>query len=105
MRSQNFHDLAAKDKIAFKKHALLRMYERGIFVDEVKQALVRGEIIESYPQDRPLPSCLVLGYTDKNRAIHALAAADVEEEMVWIITVYKPTLEEWQEGFRRRRAL
>jgi hypothetical protein len=38
--------LARKDRIAFKKHSILRMHERRIFADEVKEALISGEIIE-----------------------------------------------------------
>ncbi len=39
--------LAEKDRIAFKKHSILRMNQRGILADEVKEVLLSGEIIES----------------------------------------------------------
>ena len=96
-------DIAEKEKIAFKKHCILRMYERGIRADEVKEVLASGEIIELYTEDKPLPSCLLLGYTSKNRNIHVVVAVDKDEPMLWVITVYLPTTEEWDEEFRMRK--
>ena len=95
--------LAREERLAFKKHALLRLYQRKISVDEIKDALSRGEVIESYPYDEPLPSFLVLGYTLNMRPLHVVVALDPEEEMVWVITAYQPSEEEWEEGFRRRK--
>jgi len=65
--------------------------------------LINGKIIENYPEDRPLPSHLVLGYTIKQRPIHAVIAIDIEESMLWIITVYQPELDEWEDGFEKRK--
>ncbi len=96
-------ELAKNDNLALKKHALLRMYQRKIMVEEVKEALLNGEIIESYPSDRPLPSFLVLGYTFKRRPLHVVVALDLEGDMVWVITVYQPSDEGWEEGFRKRK--
>lgn len=95
--------LAKNDRLAFKKHALLRMYQRKIMVDEVREALLNGEIIESYQSDRPLPSFLLLGYTFERRPLHVVVALDLEGDMAWVITVYQPSDEEWEEGFRKRR--
>jgi len=96
-------DLAEKDRIAFKKHAVLRMHQRKILADEVREVLLRSEVVENYPRDRPFPSYLVLGYTKRGRPLHAVVAVDVEEPILWVITLYEPNLEEWQEGFKKRR--
>ncbi|MEW6326666.1 MAG: DUF4258 domain-containing protein [Thermodesulfobacteriota bacterium] len=101
--ANRIRELAFKDKLAFKKHTVLRMRQRRITADEVKEALQGCKIIECYPQDRPLPSGLVLGYTENNRAVHAVVAVSETEEMLWIITVYEPTILEWEEGFEKRR--
>jgi hypothetical protein len=95
--------LAATDKIAFKRHSILRMRQRRITANEVQRALLTGRIIEDYPSDRPLPSGLLLGYTETGRAVHAVVAIDEEEPMLWLITVYEPSLTDWEEGFERRR--
>ena len=91
-------ELARSDKIAFKKHALLRMHQRGISAEEIKEALMEGE---EYPEDKPLPSFLVLGYAGE-RPLHVVVALDLEERMIWVITAYEPSIEMWEEGFRRR---
>lgn len=96
--------IAEKDRIAFKRHSILRMYERKILADEVKEVLMSGEIIENYPGDRPFPSCLVLGYASNQRPIHTVVAVDERESMLWVITVYIPSTDEWDEGFNRRKA-
>ena len=94
---------AADDKIALKRHTILRMRQRKIAADEIKEALLNGTLIEEYPADRPLPSGLVLGYTGKGKTIHAVVAVDEDEPMLWVITVYEPNPTEWEEGFEKRR--
>ena len=97
--------IAEKDRIAFKRHSAIRMRERGIRADEVKEALMNGEIIEDYPEDRPFPSCLVLGFADNQKPIHAVLAMDVDDRIIWVITVYSPSDEEWEHGYKRRKII
>ena len=97
------HELAAKGRLAFKKHCALRMYERKIYAIEVMEAMQCCKIIEGYPEDYPLPSGLVLGHTQKSRPIHAVVAVDEKEPILWIITAYQPNLLEWDESFEKRR--
>jgi len=82
-------------------HALERCLERGISPEEVKEALLRGEIIETYPKDKYGPSCLVYGNTRKGKILHVQCSIDP----VWIITTHDPTLspDEWEDDFKRRR--
>ena len=106
LKEERIRRLARNDRIAFKTHTALRMHQRGISSDEVKEALEHCKVIESYPDDYPLPSGLVLGYTKKKKAIHAVVVIDDENKeggMVWVITVYEPDISEWQEGFEKRR--
>ena len=49
--------------------------------------MISGQVVETYEADEPLPSCLILGYTQNNRPIHAAIAPDEAEEMLWVITV------------------
>jgi len=74
--------------------------ERSISPEEVKDAIISGEIIEEYPQNKYGPSCLICGRTKRDRIIHIQCSVDP----VWIITAYDPTLrpEEWEEYFKRR---
>ena len=100
---EKIRELAALSQMAFKKHTVLRMHQRQISGNDTKETLEKCKIIEEYPDDYPLPSCLVLGYTKMRRPIHAVVAIDEEEPILWVITVYEPDLSEWEEGFERRR--
>ncbi len=44
------------------RHATIVRLERGVTIVELEQSLLNGEIIEYYPDDKPYPSCLVLGW-------------------------------------------
>ncbi|KAB2921528.1 MAG: DUF4258 domain-containing protein [Candidatus Contendobacter sp.] len=57
----------------YRQHAIKRMYERGITQADVEAALSTGMVIEDYPNDYPLPSCLWLGYIG-NRPVHIVFA-------------------------------
>jgi hypothetical protein len=47
----------------YSSHAVDQSILRRISVDELKQAIGGGEIIEDYPLDKYGPSCLLLGFT------------------------------------------
>jgi hypothetical protein len=46
-------------KILYRTHALVRMFQRKIRVEDVRGVVVNGETIEDYPDDVPYPSCLI----------------------------------------------
>lgn len=76
------------------------MAERGIAESDVASVVFQGKEIESYPQDKPYPSRLLLGWIGP-RPIHVVAAA-AEHEII-VITVYEPDPALWQPGFERRK--
>ena len=84
----------------FRAHALRRMIERDIDHECVKEVVVSGEIIESYPDDHPYPSYLVLGWCE-DRPIHIVYAKT--EKAIFIITVYEPNSTMWDKSFRQRK--
>ncbi|MGH9940924.1 MAG: DUF4258 domain-containing protein [Pyrinomonadaceae bacterium] len=51
-------------KIIFPPYVLKRMIERQISVEEVRDVLENGEVIEEYPADKP-PRYLMLGWSGK----------------------------------------
>ncbi len=91
------------EKVAFKKHSVLRMRQRAISVEEFKEAMAHAEIIQFYDDDRPFPSALVLGFTTSGRPLHAVVALDEKNEQIWIITLYEPSVENWNAEFKERR--
>ena len=90
-------------RLFFRRHALQRMAERKITVDNVKNVLRTGETIASYPEDRPYPSRLVLGWIG-TRPLHVVVADNHEDNVQIVITVYEPDPTLWEEDFKRRRS-
>ncbi len=86
----------------FRLHAVERMFERGISIEDVRQIIRTGKIIEDYPNDKPFPSCMILGYIEK-RPLHVVIAMDRSADKAVVITVYEPDLSQWELGFERRR--
>lgn len=89
------------DKIAITKHAKERLEERGIKVDDIVNCIETGEIIKQYEDDKPLPSCLVLGKSLKSMPLHIVISRD--EDFVYLITAYYPDKEQWEDDFRKRK--
>jgi hypothetical protein len=97
--------LAAHDRIAFKRHAVIRMQQRGIRADAVKLMLLTAEVVEDYAHDHPLPSALLFGMTPTQRPLHAVVAIDsTDNGMLWVITVYEPDPQNWDSDLRTRRS-
>lgn len=90
------------DQFEFSKHATDQTILREISVDEIRQAIKTGEIIEDYPNDKYGPSCLILGFTDNKRPIH-INCSYPARPLIKIITVYEPNPDEWIEHKIRRR--
>jgi len=94
------------DQILYTHHAILEMRneEFGRIVEqEVYEAVLSGEIIENYPDDKPYASVLVFGKTSGGRALHVVCAYDKEEDVTIVITVYEPNPEVWIGNKKRRK--
>ena len=90
------------DHLTFRVHAIQRMFQRQINIDDVRHVLATGEVIEDYPDDIPYPSRLVLGWC-QSRPIHLVVAENAETQETIVVTVYQPDPTQWETGFRRRR--
>ena len=88
--------------IIFRVHAVKRMFQRKVSEKEVRHVLQNGEVIESYEDDTPYPSRLILGWI-KSRPLHVVAAENRSEKEEIIITVYEPDPNEWDTTFTRRK--
>jgi len=89
--------------LIFRVHAVQRMFQRGISEEEVRPIVDAGEVIEAYPEDRPDPGRLILGYAG-DRPLHVIAADSAEAQETVIITVYEPDPARWDPSFRQRRS-
>jgi hypothetical protein len=94
------HQVAAGE-FEFTRHALRRLVERNISEAEIRQAAENAQLVESYPEDKYTPSCLIAGFTGKKRPLH-LQVSYADTPMVRIITLYEPDPNEWI-AFTKRR--
>jgi hypothetical protein len=85
----------------FTVHALERCIERSISPENAREAILSGEIIEEYPEDKYGYSCLILGTAENKQILHVQCSVNP----IWIITAYNPTLnpEKWDKDFKKRR--
>ena len=79
------------------------MFDRSIRHDEVTEVVRLGEVIADYPDDEPLPSCLMSGFVH-GRPLHVVVAIEAGSASCYIITAYDPDPDLWEEDFRARRA-
>jgi hypothetical protein len=88
--------------LIFRVHAIQRMFEREVSVNEIRKIIENGEIIEDYSNEMPEPSRLILGYQGK-RPIHVVVSETSLSNEVVIITVYSPDPDIWEKDNRRRK--
>ena len=94
--------LCREDKIKWTTHALTRMRERKISSETIINAILSGEIIKKYQDDKPYPSCLIFN-NDYNEPLHVVVSTD--SDSIYIITTYLPTLDEWENDCKTRREI
>ncbi len=85
----------------FSRHALDQCLLRMIHVDDIRDCVLAGEVIESYSDDKYGPSCLVLGRTARGRILH-VHCSDETRPMLKIVTVYEPDPRRWRDARFRR---
>jgi hypothetical protein len=85
----------------FSQHALDASIVRHISVEEIREAISSGSIIEDYPQDKYGPSCLIMGWTQVRRPIH-IQCSHPSREWIKVITVYQPDPALWVDFIIRR---
>ena len=89
--------------LRYSRHAIERMFQRGISPEVIECVILVGEIIADYPDDTPYPSSLILGvYNDQ--PIHVVLSSGTLTDECTIITVYKPDPAFWDATFRIRRS-
>lgn len=78
------------------------MFLRGISTAMIRQAVAEGEVIRTYPDDRPFPSVLVLAHI-RAVSLHVVVASESTTGRCHIITVYWPDPMLWDDDFRERK--
>lgn len=86
----------------FSKHAADQSILRQVQVQEVREAIANGQVIEDYPNDKYAPSCLVSGLTQAQRPIHVQCSYP-SRSLLKIITLYEPNPQQWNSYFTQRK--
>lgn len=85
----------------FSKHAVDQSLLRNIRVEEIREAILNGEVIEDYPEDKYGPSLLILGFSVSGRPLHIHCSYPMRP-LLKIITLYEPDVDRWID-FRHRK--
>lgn len=88
--------------IRFSRHAFERLFARDIPPEAIARIVREGETIASYPEDKPFPSVLLLGF-EKGGPVHVVVARNPTTGICIVVTVYRPDPELWSDNFRTRR--
>jgi hypothetical protein len=90
--------------VLWSRHAIQELIADDLERSHVERALQICEIIEDYlALHRPLPDCLVLGWLAEGEPIHVVVAVDVEQNRIFIVTVYRPDTREWGNDWQTRK--
>jgi hypothetical protein len=91
-------------QVYWSRHAITEMLQEQLTRSEVETALQDCEVIEDYPaMHRPLPDCLVLGQLPSTHPMHAVIAIDQARDRIFVVTVYRPSVERWEDDWRTRK--
>ncbi|MGP8323446.1 MAG: DUF4258 domain-containing protein [Methanosarcinaceae archaeon] len=59
----HLEDLFLNNKFIISNHARIRMFQRNMSTDDIREVITRGEIMEGYPDDEPCPAVLFPGFS------------------------------------------
>lgn len=93
--------MSSPEMIAITNHARKRLSEREITISDIVNGIKTGEIIKQYNDDKPLPSCLILGISVKDKSLHIVVSRD--DNYIYLIAAYFPDPEQWETDFKTRR--
>ena len=98
---EELQKICTPENIIITMHAAKRLEQRGIFLKEVINCIMTGEIIEQYPDDYPYPSCLILGLSLDDKFLHVVIGH--HETELFLITAYFPSSDKWEDDFKTRK--
>ena len=80
-------------------HALTEAFKDGLTVEELKRAVLKGELVEDYGT-----KVLLLAFTVPDRIpYHVVLEYFAGEPVATIVTTYIPDMMHWEPGWKRRK--
>ena len=95
-------DRVRRRRVLWTYHVNMRLSGRFIPREAILQSVDTYELVEAYPDDKYLPSYLVVARYEAD-VFHVLVAADVEGDSVRVVTSYRPDSQEWEPDMKTRR--
>ncbi|TAJ92689.1 MAG: DUF4258 domain-containing protein [Gammaproteobacteria bacterium] len=95
MDIENIIDAIRHNRIRITDHADTEAFDDGLSFEEIYFSVMHGKVIEAYPDDKPYPSCLIMGRNFSGEPIHSVLAYNPENRWAVLITVYRPDPERW----------
>ena len=89
-------------RILWTYHVNMRLKGRFVARQAILGSVDSYELVESYPDDKYLPSYLFLARPPGD-AIRVVSAADVEGGKATVVTAYRPSAGEWMDDLKTRR--
>ena len=96
-------DAIQNSRIRITDHADEEAGNDDLAFEEIFYSVLHGEIIENYPEDKPYPSCLILGRTFAGVPVHSVWAYNSVSRWAVMITVYRPDPNIWVDWRERKR--
>ena len=103
MDIQDIIEAILHDRIRITDHADEEAQADRLSYEEIFFSVMRGEVIEEYPTDRPYPSCLIYGESFAGEPIHSVWAYNSETKWAVLVTVYRPDPKRWINWRVRRK--
>ncbi|MDH5719855.1 MAG: DUF4258 domain-containing protein [Spirochaetia bacterium] len=88
-----------KEKYFFSFHGDKERMADNLLISEIETALLKGQILEAYPDTGRGESCLVVGYSDSGKPIHIVCGKKNNE--LCIITTYIPKAPKFKNPYER----
>ena len=83
----------------FYTHAITEAKKDGVEPEDIVYALLKGKIIERYPERQ---RALVYGKMLNELPVHVVCNYS-DPELLYVVTVYIPSDEEWGGNYQRRK--
>ena len=96
-------DAIRENQVRITEHADEEAVSDSLTYEEVYFSVLKGRIIEDYPEDMPYPSCLVYGEIFSGEPVHSVWAYNADTGWAVLITVYRPDPEKWINWTQRKK--
>jgi len=101
VRATDSREKIKEGKYFMSQHAVVESAKDMVDDEDIAAAILVGELIEDYPDDKRGHSCLICGMMKDGRHLHIVAG--MAKENAVIITTYLPSSDKWETPFKRRK--